>query len=343
MKLASARLTRPALALALVVALALVPAIFTTYFTGAVAVRTLVLGLAAASLTFLAAYGGIVSLAQTGLYGIAGFVMARFIVHFGMDPVLAALLALAITVLVGLVFGAIVRGSEGIYLLMITLALGVITYYFFSQVDAFGGHEGLNGISTPGFIGDPVRHPAAIYELILGCCVLAYGAIRYIARTPFGLAMQGVRDDPVRMRALGFNARLHRTLAFTAGALIAGVAGVLGTWSNTRISPGTIDVSQTIQLMTIAVIGGLYRIEGAWIGALLYTVLDTYTRGITDRFETWIGIALLAILILSPDGVTGLAERIGRELRRRGLRGPGASRSGGTDAAAPLEPGQAAR
>jgi branched-chain amino acid transport system permease protein len=325
------RLLRGVPAVVLVAVLALVPAVFTTYFTGAVATRALLLGLAAASLTFLAAYGGIVSLAQTGLYGIAGFVMARFIVHSGMDPILAAVLAIGITLAVGLLFGAVASGSEGIYLLMITLALGVITYYFFSQVDAFGGHEGINSVTTPGFIGDPVRHPTPIYELVLGCSVLVYAAIRYLARTPFGLAMQGVRDDPVRMRALGFNVRLHRTLAFTVGAMIAGLAGVLGTWNYTRISPGTIDVSQTIQLMTIAVIGGLYRIEGAWIGALLYALLDTYTRGITDRFETLIGVVLLAILILSPHGVMGLMEKIVSQIRalagRRtgpGLASPGA-------------------
>jgi branched-chain amino acid transport system permease protein len=310
------RTTPAALAAVVVAGLALVPVVFTTYFTGAVAAQALILGLAAASLTFLAAYGGMVSLAQTGLYGIAGFVMARLIVQAGMDPILAALLAVGITLIFGLLFGAIVSGSEGIYLLMITLALGVITYYFFSQVDAFGGHEGINGVTTPGFIGDPVRHPAAIYELILACCVLGYAAIRYIAGTPFGLVMQGVRDDPVRMRALGFSVRLHRTLAFTAGGLIAAIAGVLGTWNNTRISPGTIDLTQTIQLLTIAVIGGLYRIEGAWIGALLYTLLDTYTRGITDRFETVIGVVLLVILILSPDGISGLAQKVAARVRR---------------------------
>jgi branched-chain amino acid transport system permease protein len=177
-------------------------------------------------------------------------------------------------------------------------------------VGTFGGHEGINGVRAPGFIGNPVTHPTAMYELILGCSVVVYAAIRFLARTNFGLTMQGIRDDPVRMRALGFNVRLHRTLAFTTGALIAAVAGVLGTWSDTRISPGTIQVSQIIELMTIAVIGGLYRIEGAWIGALVYTLLDTYTRGITDRFETWIGIVLLLILILSPDGLTGLAQRV---------------------------------
>jgi branched-chain amino acid transport system permease protein len=99
------------------------------------------------------------------------------------------------------------------------------------------------------------------------------------------------------------------------------VAGVLGTWHETRISPGTIDVSATIQLLTIAVIGGLYRIEGAWVGALLYTLLDTYTRGLTGRFETWIGLILLAILIVSPDGVTGLVSSLAARVRRpRGAR-----------------------
>jgi branched-chain amino acid transport system permease protein len=97
---------------------------------------------------------------------------------------------------------------------------------------------------------------------------------------------------------------------------------VLGTWNDTRISPGTIQVSQIIQLMTIAVIGGLYRIEGAWIGALVYTLLDTYTRGITERFETWIGVILLAILIVSPDGITGVAQKVAARLRPRSSASP---------------------
>ena len=90
-----------------VVALFAVPYVFSAYFTGAVASRALYLGLAAASLTFLASYGGIVSLAQTGLYGIAGFVMARFIVTNGVDPILAAVLAIAVCVACGAFFGAI--------------------------------------------------------------------------------------------------------------------------------------------------------------------------------------------------------------------------------------------
>jgi branched-chain amino acid transport system permease protein len=311
---------------AILVVLVLVPVVFSNYFTGAVGVRALWLGLAAASLTFLAGHAGMVSLGQTALFGIAGFVTAKLVVDEGMDPWLAGVLAIAAAVAVGALFGVIASGSEGIYFLMITLAFGVIAFFFFSQVPAFGGHEGINGVSGPGYVGNPVRDPAPIYYTVLAASVAVYVLLRYIARTAFGLTLQGIRDDPVRMRALGYDVRLHRTMGFALGALVAAVAGVLGTWHQTRISPGTIDVTRTIELLIIAVIGGLYRLEGAWVGALVFTLLNTYTRGLTGRFETWIGIVFLVIVILSPDGITGLwaatKERLERVLGRRGRATP---------------------
>jgi branched-chain amino acid transport system permease protein len=140
--------------------------------------------------------------------------------------------------------------------------------------------------------------------------------LRYIGRTPFGLALQAVRDEPARANALGFDVRLHRTLAFALAAAIAGLAGVLATWQTTRISPGTIDVTRTIELLVVAVIGGLYRLEGAWLGAFVYVLLDTYIRGLSGRFETWIGIAFVAIVLLSPGGLAGLLARIDEAVRR---------------------------
>jgi branched-chain amino acid transport system permease protein len=117
------------------------------------------------------------------------------------------------------------------------------------------------------------------------------------------------------MSALGFHVRLHRTLGFAAASMIAAVAGVLSAWDNTRISPGSIDITRTIDLLAVAVIGGLYRLEGAWIGAFIFVVLDTYSRGISDRFETYVGLIFLAIMVISPDGVLGVAPWVGRRLR----------------------------
>jgi branched-chain amino acid transport system permease protein len=299
---------------------ALCPLIFSTYFTSAVAVIVLWTGLAAASLTFLAGYGGMISLAQTALFGVAGFVVAKLSVESHWNAWVAALAALGAAVGVGLLFGAIASGSEGIYFLMITLAFAVLTFYYFQGVPTFGAHEGINGVSPPALLGNPVLHPTRIYYAALVCSLLAYLAVRYLGRTAFGLTLQGVRDDPTRMSALGYNVRLHRTLGFAAGALIAAVAGVLSAWDDTRISPGSIDITRTIDLLAVAVIGGLYRLEGAWVGAFIFVMLDTYARGISDRFETYIGLIFLAIMVVSPDGVLGLGPTLVRRFRRLQVR-----------------------
>jgi branched-chain amino acid transport system permease protein len=304
-----------AVAAAVLAVAAVCPLVFSTYFTSAVAVTVLWTGLAASSLAFLAGYGGMVSLAQTALFGVAGFVAAKLSAESHWNAWLAALVAIGAAVGVAVVFGAIASGSEGIYFLMITLAFAVITYYYFSQVPTFGAHEGINGVSPPALLGDPVLHPTRIYYAALVCCLLVYVAVRHLGRTAFGLALQGVRDDPVRMSALGYRVRIHRTLGFAAGALIAAVAGVLSVWHNTRISPGSIDLTRTIDILVIAVIGGLYRLEGAWIGAFVFTMLDTYARGISDRFETYIGLIFLAIVVVSPDGVMGVWRSLERRVR----------------------------
>jgi len=297
--------TRAVLAAALLV-VCLVPVLFSTFFTSAVALTTLWLGLCAVSLTFLSGSGGMVSLTQTALFGVAGLISAKLTVELGWNGWTAALVGIGAAFLVGLVFGAVASGSLGIYFLMITLAFAEITYYYFAAVPTFGAHEGINEFRPPAPLGDPVLHPARMYYFTLAVCALVYLFLRYLSGTAFGLALQGVRDDPVRMAALGFNARAPRTLAFALAAAIAGAAGVLSAWSNTRISADSVSLTVAILVLTAAVIGGLSRLEGAWVGAFVYTVLDTYARGWSDRFATWLGVIFLAIVLLSPGGLVGV-------------------------------------
>ncbi|HEX5995559.1 MAG TPA: branched-chain amino acid ABC transporter permease [Jiangellales bacterium] len=317
--------------LAALVLIALVPLVASTFFTSAVALTALWLGLAAVSLTFLSGVGGMVSLAQTAIFGVAAMVAAKLTVELGWNGWAAAAVGIGASFAVGLVFGAVASGSVGIYFLMITLAFAQITYYYFAAVPTFGAHEGINEFRPPAVLGDPVLFPARMYYFTLAICVLVYLLLRYLSTTAFGLALQGVRDDPVRMSALGFTPRLHRALGFAVAAPVAGVAGVLSAWSNTRISANSISLGVAILVLTAAVIGGLFRLEGAWVGALVYTLLDTYTRGWSDRFATWLGMIFLAIVLVSPGGVVGafaaLAARLGSMLRRRGrAAGPAASR-----------------
>ena len=319
------RAVRWAPGLAALVVLALAPVLFDDFYLSTVLTKALWLGIAAASLIFLAAYAGMVSLGQVALYGIAGFTMGNLVAADGgsqiaWNPWVGALAGLVAATLVGLFFGAISSRSYGIYFLMITLAFAVLTYFLFAQVTQLSGFGGLNNVDAPGLVGNPVADPQPLYYIALVAAVVVYALIRYLGRTPFGLALQGIRDDPARMRALGYNVPLHRMLAFGVGAFVAAVAGVLSVWWNTRISPGSISLGQTIDILVIAVIGGLFRLEGAWVGAVAFSVLDQETRGlelIGDRFNTVVGVIFLVIVLVSPGGLMGMWESATAFVRRR--------------------------
>ncbi|MSO47242.1 MAG: branched-chain amino acid ABC transporter permease [Thermoleophilia bacterium] len=309
----------------IVIVAAVLPFVFSNFTTSQILTRALILGLAAASLIFLASLGGWVSLAQLGLYGVAGFTVGNLVQAdggakvFAMDIWLASLLALVVTVLVGLLIGVIASRSEGIYFLMITLAFGVIIKLLFEKATDLSGFGGINQIIQPAVLGSAQLDPERIYWVCLAICVLVYLGIRYFAHTPFGLAFQGIRDNTPRMRALGYNVTLIRTVAFGIAAFIAGLAGVLNVWWNTQISPGTIDIGPVIFLLMIAIIGGLYRIEGAWVGALIYVILDNRLRSVDlvgERVATALGIVFLLIVLLSPGGVMGIYKSLASRWRR---------------------------
>jgi branched-chain amino acid transport system permease protein len=317
----------PALVALLVLVLA--PLIFSDFYLSAVITKALWLGIAAVSLTFLAGYVGMVSLGQVALYGIAGFTAANLVEADGgskvaLNPWAATLLGLVAAVAVGLLLGAIASRSYGIYFLMITLASSVLIYLFFAQVTQLSGFGGVNNVDLPSVVGNPLQQPARLFYIALAVSAIVYLGLRYITRAPLGLAFQGVRDDPARMRALGYNVPLLRTVAFALGALVAGLAGVLSVWWNTRISPGSISLPQTIDLLVIAVIGGLYRLEGAWVGAVVVTVLDNWLRGVDlvgNRFNTVIGAVFLAIVLISPGGLMGIWDSLTNTLQSRSAPG----------------------
>ena len=312
-------------ALVVLAVLAFAPLLFSDFYVSAVLTKALWLGLAAVSLIFLAGYVGIVSLGQVALYGIAGFTMANLVEADGgstiaWNPWVATLLGILAATAVGLFLGAIASRSYGIYFLMITLAFAVLVYFFFAQVTDLSGFGGVNNVHPPALVGNPLQEPARLFYIALGTSAAVYVLLRYVSRAPLGLAFQGIRDDPSRMRALGYNVLLLRAVAFGLGAFVAALAGILSVWWNTRVSPGSIALPQTIDVLVIAVVGGLYRLEGAWVGAIGFAALDNWIRGVEligSRFNTVVGLIFLAIVLLSPGGLMGIWESATDRLRRR--------------------------
>lgn len=285
------------------------------FFVLQIGFQSLFLGIVALSLIFLASYGGMVSLAQTALYGVAGYTVAIVTVTYGAPWYVGVIAALVMSTVVAFIFGLVSVRTQGIYFLMITLAIAMLLYFYAEQDRVFtNGHTGINGVQPPG--GAMALHPRPYYYVALVVATLVYMAMRYIVQTPFGLALQGVRDNPRRMRSLGYDVNGHRVAAFTLAGFVAGIGGVLGVWYNGAISPGSIDLTRTINVLVIAVVGGLSYFEGAFVGAVFFTLLTNFASSFTDRFNTVIGVAFLLVALFSPDGLIGL-PRLVRSLRTR--------------------------
>lgn len=310
----------------------LAPLFSSDFFLGFVLTQALLFGVAAVSLTFLSAYGGMVSLAQTLMFGFCGFVVGNAVteggskgLNLGLDPWVGVALGIGLTVVLGFFLGAVASRSSGLYFLMITLTFGVIGFYFFGQVTTFSGFGGINQIVAPDFIGEPGEFPARLYYVSLGVSVFAYALLRYLVRTPFGLALQGLRDDPVRMSSLGYNLQVLRTVSFALAAFVASLGGVLFVWWNRQIDPASIGIGEILAVLIIAVIGGIKNLEGAWIGALFFVMANNYVRDVPgfdaiglgeDRFNTLIGVIFLIIVLVSPDGLVGIGSMVGRLFKR---------------------------
>jgi len=302
---------------------------------------TFILGVIALSLMFLAGYGGMVSLAQMSVAGVAGYMVAIFgdsaitTISQGWPWYVSIPIALIIAILFATAIGWLAVRTDGIYTIMITLAIAAAFFYFARQnYHVFNGFSGFNSVHPPMLFGVDWRGPAAFYYLTLFWAVAAYLFVLYISRAPFGLALQGVRDNPRRMAALGFNVVAHRVAAYSLAAVPAGIGGILLTWQSAQISPGTVGIGPAIDILVVAVIGGLGHPIGAFIGALIYVLLKTFSTDVLiavglsgERFRLLIGLGFLVIVFFSPDGVLGLWKRF----RNWQLRDPFASSSRGRD------------
>ena len=295
------------------------PFVATPFLTFQVAAQSLVLGLIALSLTFLGGYGGMISLAQMTVAGIAGYAVAVLghssaaEISLGWPWWVALPAATAVCVLSATLIGWLSVRTEGIYTIMITLAIGVAFYYLVLQnYTVFNGFQGLREVYPPKVFGIAWRDPMPFYFLSLGCAFAGYFLIRWVVRAPFGIALQGVRDNPRRMNALGYNVVAHRVAAYALAGLIAAVGGILFVWYNGLITPGSVGTSWLINILVIAVLGGMKHPIGAFLGALVFVLLQTFAIDVIDRerFNLVIGTVFLVIVLFSPDGLLGLWAKL---------------------------------
>lgn len=300
------------------VLLLIYPWIVSPFFAYQIGAYSLILGTIALSLMMLAGYGGMVSLAQLSVAGLAGYMVAIFSANnANIGPDWPWWVVVPLAILIGstasALIGAISVRTEGIYTIMITLAIAVAFSYFVRQnYSVFNGFTGFNGIAPPVVFGINWKDPTPFYYLALFVASAFYLMVLYARHSTFGLSLQSIRDNARRASALGYNVNAHRIAAYWFAGVIAATAGVLSIWFNGRISPGSVGVDVVIDILVIAVVGGLTHPIGPFIGAILFVLLENFAIDLIDRerFNTVIGLAFLLIVFFSPDGILGLWQRL---------------------------------
>jgi branched-chain amino acid transport system permease protein len=289
-------------AIVAVVILAALP-LATTGYALVLAVDIFVFALFAASLHFILGQGGMVSFGHAAYLGLGAYCAALLHAKAGW-PMEAALAAAPLAALAGAaLFGGFCVRLSGVYLAMLTLALAQILWSVAYQWDALtGGSNGIVGVwPAPWLASRP-----AFYLLTLALCACGVGLLRRAQFAPFGYALRAGRDSPLRSGAIGIDVQRIQWIAFAAAGAFAGLAGGLYAFSKGSISPdSTLSVSRSIDALVMVLLGGVQTLTGPLVGAAAFTWLQDAIARSTDYWRALLGAAILAIVLLFPQGIVG--------------------------------------
>jgi len=261
----------------------------------------------AASLNLLISFGGMVSFGHSAFFGLGAYGLALAIFRFSLPLPLAVAAGLITTLAGATIYGALCVRLTRIYFSMLTLACAEITFStIFQWYDFTGGDTGL-----PRFVEPRLGLSAQHFGLVVLVVVLAglFWLWRVI-RSPLGLAIQAVGENPARARALGINTRAVQFAAFVVAAMMAGVAGMLMALFYGNVFPDYASLTFSIDVLIMVVLGGLHSFAGGIVGAVVYKLIDHLVSKHLMLWQMAIGVVLLMVIIFAPDGVVGIAKRL---------------------------------
>jgi len=280
-------------------------------FTMQLTIRGLYLSILAMSFVFLAGYGDMVSLAQMSFASMAGYVIAIGAMKYGVSHGVLIPLGLLGGTLLSVVFGLIAIRAQKIYFMIMTLALSLLFYGIGMQwASMTGGSDGYTGLARPVFFGFSFGDPVVMYFLTLGCTGFSYYVMKRIINSPFGIALQGIRDNPKRMAALGFNVQLHRYIAIIISGFFASIAGIIILYFTGVILPERAHLPSSVQVIMAGLVGGATILQGGLLGGVLMAFIISITSQYTMRYWTVIGTLFVIIVMFLPNGLLGSKDKI---------------------------------
>ena len=269
------------------------------------------LGVTALSMSFLNRNLGLMSLGQLFFAGVTGYIVAISSVYHHVKFGVSVPLAILAGTLSGVIIGYIALKTKGVYFFMLTLAVTLGLYSFANQAQEIThGHTGINSIPSPIVIGVDFSNTKPLYYLFLAIAVALFASCKFLESTSFGIALKGVRDNEDRMISLGYRTMPLKMIAFVFSSLIASISGVMGVFYVTNISPDSVGLLRSIDLLVIVVVGGATYLGGAFVGAVLIAVFEAIIQDYTQYYVAATGVLFIAVLMLAPQGLMGITAQI---------------------------------
>ena len=268
----------------------------------------------ALSLDLILGYAGVVSLGHAAFFGIGAYAAGLFSKFVWGEPISGLLVAALLAGLAGYATSFIICRFRHLTLIMLTLGLGLLAFEVANSAHWLtGGSDGLQGVRIWPLFGifkfDLYGYTAYSYSLAV--LFLFFLGMRRLVHSPFGLALRGIRENLVRMPAIGAASRAHIRKAYTIAAAVAGIAGALLTQTTESAALESISFQRSADVLVMLVLGGAGRLYGGLIGAIIFMIARDQFSGIAPQYwYFWIGILLIVVVMLLPNGILGGLSKI---------------------------------
>ena len=289
--------------------LVVMPPFYTSYWV-TLLTQTLIYGILAMSLDILIGYTGLSSFGHAGFFGSSAYTVAILSTRYKMGFLICFISGIAVTTVISMIFGLLVAHATGVYFLIITLALGMVLWGLaFRWVGVTRGDNGISGIPRPD-LGLPIslKDPLTYYYVILVFFLICLILMAIYVRSPFGHSLKGVRESESRMRILGYHTWLHKYFSYVSAAAFGGVAGSLWAYFDGFISPYNMDLTASIEIILMVILGGPGTLIGPALGAGIIIFLKNFISAYTQRWLLILGSIYILTIFYAPQGLMNLIK-----------------------------------
>jgi branched-chain amino acid transport system permease protein len=293
----------------------LLPAGITSYGTGLVT-EVLIYAIAAMSLDLLMGYTGLVSFGHAAFFGLGAYATVLLNVHLGINAWITAGIGILLATASAYVIGIFCVRMKGAAFLMLTLAFAQLIYSISVKWrDVTGGSDGLGGLVKPSVLGWSTSHTITMYFVVLAGFVLAFLMLKRVIESPLGHGFVGIRENELRMRAIGYATQRFKLLSFTIAGGIGGVAGSLYALYNGFVSPETLAWSTSGTLLLMVVLGGTGSLVGPVFGAAVFLLMKNIVSSHSEHWLLLVGLIFISCVMFFRQGIYGIVNQHLRGIR----------------------------